>query len=149
MTARLTRDKYSDLCAIVGPALAQADPVVRQIGQLCDCEVGIYLLGHRDPARDQLLVDYVGSAKRTASDIANRINAHLLVEAKRQRFTSQVILPLRPDTALAEVRRLEGNVARSLNVPRWCQRVPGGQSSTDRRIRIRRRAGTSRRARRK
>ena len=130
MTVRLTRDKYLDLCAIVGRALLQNDLTVQQIGTLCECDVGIYLLGHRDPVTNHLLVDYVGSAKRTASDVANRINAHLLVEAKRERFTSQVVLPLISETPIAEVRRLEGIVARSLNVPRWCQRVPGGQSST-------------------
>jgi hypothetical protein len=27
-----------------------------------------------------------------------------------------------------EVRRIEGVVARALGVPRWCKRVPGGQT---------------------
>jgi hypothetical protein len=100
---------------------------VQEIGTNCNWPVGVYLLGHRHPASGALIVDYVGSAVRRSTDISDRVRESMLIEAKRQRFTSQVILPLRRDTALEEVRRLEGAVARSLNVPRWCQRVPGGQ----------------------
>ncbi len=128
MTTRLTATTYRDLCALVAGALDHPRPRVQQIGTRCDWPVGIYLLGHRHPVSSAFIVDYVGSAVRRSSDMSNRIRESLLVEAKRERFTCQVILPLRPDTALAEVRRLEGAVARSLDVPRWCRRIPGGQA---------------------
>ena len=117
------------MCALVGRWLEREDPEVRPIGEFCDCRVGIYFLSHHDPIHGVLQVDYVGSARRTEADVANRINAHLLVVAKRERFTSQVVIPLRPDTPVTEVRRLEGRVARAMNVPPWCRRVPGGRSS--------------------
>ena len=129
MTATLTVRRYRDLCALVGKALDHSRPVVREIGVACEWPVGIYLLGHRHPVTSSLVVDYVGSAVRRSSDVGDRVRDHLLIEAKRERFTSQVLLPLRSDTPLEEVRRLEGKVARFLNVPLWCKRVPGGRSA--------------------
>jgi hypothetical protein len=46
---------------------------------------------------------------------------------KGELFTDQVVLPLKSDLHVDEVRRLEGVVARALGVPRWLRRVPGGR----------------------
>ena len=125
--AHLTASVYRDLCALAGDAVEHSRPLVQEIGTRCDWPVAIYLLAHRDPGNNALIVDYVGSAVRLAGDVAHRVREHLKDAAKQKRFTSQIIIPLRRDTEVQEVRRLEGVVARALGVPRWCKRIPGGR----------------------
>ncbi|MGY4645037.1 hypothetical protein [Cellulomonas sp. URHB0016] len=125
--SQLTASRYRDLCALVGEALDHPRPQLAEVGALVKWPVAIYVLGHRHPASGVFLADYVGSAVRLKTDVSARIRSHLDVPAKRQVFTCQVVLPLRPTLDPAEVRRLEGVVARALGVPRWCQRVPGGR----------------------
>lgn len=124
--SRLTTGIYRDLCILVGDALDHPRATVQEIGTRCDWPVAVYLLTHRHPVDNGLVVDYVGSAIRRR-DVATRIDEHLRDARKRERFTGQVIIPLRKGTDQDEVRRLEGVVARSLGIPRWCQRVPGGR----------------------
>ncbi|MGY1855981.1 hypothetical protein [Modestobacter sp. SYSU DS0290] len=124
---RLTQSLYRDLCVLAGDDLDHPEARVQKIGSVVGWPVGVYLLGHRDPVRNSFMVDYVGSTARTRSDIAARMQEHLRDEGKRARFTCQVVLPLKKDTDLAVVRRLEGAAARALGVPRWCKRVPGGR----------------------
>ncbi|MEU8232837.1 hypothetical protein AB0C12_24925 [Actinoplanes sp. NPDC048967] len=127
MTMRLTASLYRDLCSLAEDALDHPNPLVQPVGSHCAWPVAVYLLGHRHPVSSKLLIDYVGSAVRLSTDVAARTREHLRNEAKRLRLTCQVIIPLRVDTALPEVRRLEGSVARALDVPHWCKRVPGGK----------------------
>jgi hypothetical protein len=127
VTRQLTRSRYDDLCALMGGALDHYRPHVQEIGQTCRWPVGVYLLGHRHPESNGFVVDYVGSAIRSGSDISARVREHLRDSAKRARLSGQVILPLRHDIAHAEVRRLEGAAARALGVPPLCSRVPGGR----------------------
>lgn len=123
----LTTAGYRDLCALAGAALDRPRPVVQEAGALCGSAVAVYLLGHRDPVTNGFVVDYVGSAVRPSSDVRVRVREHLRDARKRARFTHQVLLPLDPTTSASGVRRLEGEVARALGVPRWCIRVPGGK----------------------
>jgi hypothetical protein len=124
--SQLTATGYSDLCVLVGNALDHPRPRVQEIGTWCDWPVAVYLLAHRHPLDNGLIVDYAGSAVRRGSDVSARLREHLRDASKRERFSSQMILPLRTATDLGEVRRLEGVVARALGVPRWCKRIPGG-----------------------
>jgi len=126
--SRLTANRYRDLCALVGDALDHLRPEIRPVGSPCNWSSVIYLLGHRHPVSNAFIVDYVGSACRPTSDAGARIREHLADAGKRARFTCQVVLPLREDLPVADVRRLEGVVARALDVPRWCQRVPAGRT---------------------
>ncbi|GAA0602381.1 hypothetical protein HPO96_19600 [Kribbella sandramycini] len=124
---RLTAGRYRDLCAIAGDALDHPSPEIRKAGSDFGWTVAVYLLGHRDPVTNKLIIDYVGSAVRPSSDAGARTREHLRDLQKKERFTCQVALPLRRDLAVGDVRRLEGEIARALGVPRWCQRVPGGR----------------------
>lgn len=123
----LTASRYRDLCALVNNALDHPRPLIQEVGSDCRWPVVIYLLGHRDPVTNALVIDYVGSAFRQKSDASSRFREHLQHPRKAKRFSCQVVLPLRIGTELSEVRRLEGVVARALGIPRWCQRVPGGR----------------------
>ena len=125
--SRLTARRYRDLCALVGDALDHPNPRIQPAGSPVGWRVGIYALGHRHAASGRFVVDYVGSAVRLRSDVAARIKDHLRDRGKADRFTCQVIIPLKEDLDKEEVRRLEGHIARALGVPRWCQRVPGGR----------------------
>lgn len=125
--SRLGAKRYGQLCALVGSALDHPEPAVRTVGAHVGWPVAVYMLGHREPGSKIFTVDYVGSAIRRNSDVSARIREHLTDPRKRRQFTGQVILPLRHDLSVELVRKLEGTVARSLAVPRWCQRVPGGQ----------------------
>lgn len=127
MTAYLTRARYQDLCAVVGPALDHPRPWVQEIGTPCGWPVGIYLLGHHHPSSNRFVVDYVGSAARPTSDVSARIREHLRDKEKARHFTGQAVLPLRSETPVTDVRRHEGAVARALDIPRWSRRVPGGR----------------------
>lgn len=124
---RLTANRYHDLCVLAGKRLDHPNPIIRRVGAFCDWPTVVYMLGHRHPSSGTFIVDYVGSAVRHKSDASARIREHLLDDAKYERFTCQVVMPLRKDLSVREVRRLEGTVARQLGIPRWCQRVPGGR----------------------
>jgi hypothetical protein len=124
---RLTANRYHDLCILAGEKLDHPKPAIEKVGSYCGWPTVVYMLGHRDPVTNALIVDYVGSAVRPKSDASERIREHLQEAEKRQQFTCQVVMPLRDDLPMEEVRRLEGVVARVLGVPRWCRRVPGGQ----------------------
>lgn len=123
---RLSANRYHDLCVVAGERLDHANPFISKVGSDCRWPSVIYMLGHRHPASGALIIDYVGSAVRYP-DASARIREHLRDEAKRERFTCQVVMPLRKDLPVEEVRRLEGVVARVLGIPRWCRRVPGGR----------------------
>lgn len=123
----LTANRYRNLCSLAGDKLDHPVPAIYEVGSFCGWPTAVYMLGHRDPVTDGLVVDYVGSAVRPGSDASVRIREHLRDMGKRQRFTCQVVMPLRRDLPVSEVRQLEGAVARHLGVPRWCQRVPGGR----------------------
>jgi hypothetical protein len=124
---RLTASRYRDLCVLVNDALDHRSPLIQEVGSECQWPIAIYLLGHRDPVTNAFVVDYVGSAFRRTSDASSRVREHLHDPRKYKRFSCQVVLPLRKETELREVRRLEGVVARALGTPRWCQRIPGGR----------------------
>lgn len=126
---RLSASRYHDLCVVAGELLDHAKPLISKVGSYCHWPIVIYMLGHRHPASGALIIDYVGSAIRYP-DASARIREHLRDKTKRERFTCQVILPLRKDLPSEEVRRLEGIVARMLGIPRWCQRVPRGRHDT-------------------
>lgn len=125
--SQVSASRYRDLCALVSGALDRPSPRIQEAGSACESSVAIYLLGHREPVMNAFVVDYVGSTVRHESDASSRVREHLRDPRKRRRFSCQVVLPLRVETDLSEVRRLEGVVARALGVPRWCQRVPGGR----------------------
>ncbi|MET9269805.1 hypothetical protein [Kribbella sp. NPDC003557] len=124
---RLTAPRYRDLCAVAGKALDHPSPTIRRAGSAFGWPIAVYLLGHRDPITNGFIVDYVGSAYRPKSDAGDRTREHLRDLDKKERFTCQVMLPLRRDLPVSDVRRIEGAIARVLGVPRWCQRVPGGR----------------------
>lgn len=122
----LTTSRYHDLGVLAGDALDHPRAEVNVAGARCDWPVGVYLLGHRDPRSPHFTVDYVGSAVRRNGDISDRIKEHLRDAERRERFSNQVIFPLKIDTGEPDARRLEGKIARALGVPAWCRRVPGG-----------------------
>lgn len=66
---------------------------------------------------------YVGSVARTAGGLAERIAEHLRDQAKRAMWRTVWVVPLRPDTVLAEVRRIEGVVGAHLR-PHRSRRLP-------------------------
>jgi hypothetical protein len=123
----LSAGRYRDICQLIDGGLDHADPVVREAGAAFEWPVGVYAVGHREAAGSHLDIGYVGSAVRRNGDVASRVREHLRDEEKALAFSSQVLFPLREDLSVAEVRRIEGVVARALGVPRWCQRVPGGR----------------------
>jgi hypothetical protein len=112
---------------LIGDRLDHEAPGLHRAGDRFGWPVGVYALGHRHPLNGHFDVDYVGSSVRLAGDVGDRVREHLRDVDKAEVFTDQVLLPLRPDLAESEVRRLEGVVARALGVPRWCARVPGGK----------------------
>lgn len=122
--SRLSARRYHELCDVLGTALDHPKPAIQRVGARVGWPVAVYLLGHRDPVDHKLMVDYVGSTVRLNTDASSRIRVHLRDAEKRKRFTCQVILPLRRDLPDDEVRQYEGQVARALGVPRWCNRIP-------------------------
>ncbi len=66
---------------------------------------------------------YVGSVDRATGGLAGRIAEHLSDPAKRATWHTIWVVPLRPGTALAEVRRVEGVVGAHLR-PNLSRRLP-------------------------
>jgi hypothetical protein len=66
---------------------------------------------------------YVGSVRRGPGGLADRLADHLGDPTKRARWHTVWVMPLRPETPVAEVRRIEGVVGAHLG-PYLSSRLP-------------------------
>lgn len=111
---------YHTLCSYAGPRLLRRHPwpVPAVVPFPLLFSTAVYVVLGEDGR-----CCYVGSVCRTAGGLANRIAEHLGEPAKRTTWHTVCVVPLRPDTPPAEVRRIEGVVGAHLG-PRRSKRLP-------------------------
>lgn len=117
----LTKSDYQAMVRYAGSHLASVRPwpVPATTPFAYRCSVAIYIVcdvGQR--------CCYVGSvARRKHGGLESRIAEHLADHTKRSTWHTVWVLPLREDTPIVEVRRLEGVVGAHLG-PRASRRLP-------------------------
>lgn len=111
---------YRVLCAYAGPQLLWSHPwpVPAVTPFPLDVAAAVYVVLDVDGG-----CCYVGSVRRGSGGLAGRLSEHLDDPAKRARWHCVWVVPLRPDTVDAEVRRIEGVVGAHLG-PYGSRRLP-------------------------
>lgn len=111
---------YRVLCAYAGPALSSPHPwpVSAVVPFPVKAAAAVYVI-EDDAGR----CCYVGSVCRGPGALADRLAEHLDDPYKRARWHRVWIIPLRLDTAVHEVRRIEGVVGAHLG-PYLSRRLP-------------------------
>ena len=111
---------YHVLCSYAGPRLLRPHPwpVPAVLPFPLHFTTAVYVVVGGDGR-----CCYVGSVGRRAGGLAERIAEHLSDAAKRATWHTVWVLPLRADTVLPEVRRIEGVVGAHLR-PHRSRRLP-------------------------
>jgi hypothetical protein len=111
---------YRVLCTYAGTALSRQHPwPVPAVAPFpIEAAAAVYIV-EDDAGR----CCYVGSVSRPQSRLSDRLAEHLNDPGKRARWHTIWVLPLRPETDLREVRRIEGVVGAHLG-PYLSRRLP-------------------------
>ncbi len=111
---------YRVLCAYAGPSLSWAHPwpVPAVLPFPLEAAAAVYVVED-----DVGTCCYVGSVSRGPGGLAARVAEHLDDPHKRTRWETVCIIPLRPETPVREVRRIEGVIGAHLG-PYLSRRLP-------------------------
>lgn len=111
---------YQVLCTYAGPALSWPHPwpVPAVVPFPIEAAAGVYVIED-----DTGMCCYVGSVSRGPGGLADRLTEHLDDPYKRALWHRVWVIPLQPDTAVHEVRRIEGVVGAHLG-PYLSRRLP-------------------------
>lgn len=116
----MNRTTYRVLCTYAGSSLSWPHPwpVPAVVPFPAKAAAGIYII-EDDAGR----CCYVGSVSRSSGGFADRLAEHLDDPQKRAHWRRVWTIPLRPETAVQEVRRIEGVVGAHLG-PYLSRRLP-------------------------
>ncbi len=116
----MNRTTYRVLCSYAGSSLSWMHPwpMPAVVPFAVQAAAAVYVV-EDDAGR----CCYVGSVSRGPGGLADRLAEHLDDPAKRACWHTVWVVPLRPETGVAEVRRIEGVVGAHLG-PYLSHRLP-------------------------